>query len=174
MLITVKWICTIQPSQRTPLPRWVHCASKDFITHLIGHFGKYHNTLCLTPRILYKHCLCFLLKPLYVPRETANNAHSKFGGKTEYYGIFRSGLLWLFQSSHQQMQNLLHKAFLCISFSCNFNSYFNQALKSDWLFCFSLPFLLAGERVWFWAENNAICELIALMGDNCKEFTSGF
>ena len=24
---------------------------------IIGHFGKYHNTLCLSPQILHKHCL---------------------------------------------------------------------------------------------------------------------
>ena len=25
---------------------------------------KYHNTLCLSPQILHKHCFCFLLGPL--------------------------------------------------------------------------------------------------------------
>ena len=30
----------------------------------IGRFGKYHNTLCLSPQILHKHCFCFLLGPL--------------------------------------------------------------------------------------------------------------
>ena len=60
----------------------------------IGHFGKYHNTLCLSPQSLHKHCFCFLLGPLYVPRGTGNNAYVKFGGTNkEYYGIFRSGLL---------------------------------------------------------------------------------
>ena len=60
----------------------------------IGHFGKYHNTLCLSPQILHKHCFCFLLGPLSFPRETGNNAYAKFGGTNkEYYGIFRSGLL---------------------------------------------------------------------------------
>ena len=34
----------------------------------IDHFGKYHNTLCLSPQILQKHCFCFLLGPLLVPR----------------------------------------------------------------------------------------------------------
>ena len=61
---------------------------------VIGHFGKYHNTLCLSPQSLHKHCFCFLLGPLYVPRGTGNNAYVKFGGTNkEYYGIFRSGLL---------------------------------------------------------------------------------
>ena len=26
------------------------------VTQTIGHFGKYHNTLCLPPQILHKHC----------------------------------------------------------------------------------------------------------------------
>ena len=26
---------------------------------LIAHFGKYHNTLCLSPQILHKHCFQF-------------------------------------------------------------------------------------------------------------------
>ena len=30
----------------------------------IGQFGKYHNTLCLCPQILHKHCFCFLFGPL--------------------------------------------------------------------------------------------------------------
>ena len=60
----------------------------------IGQFGKYHNTLCLSPQILHKHCFCFLLGPLLVPRESGNNAYAKFAGTNkEYYGIFRSGLL---------------------------------------------------------------------------------
>ena len=28
-----------------------------------------------------------------VPRENKNNAYAKFGGKTEYYGIFQNGQL---------------------------------------------------------------------------------
>ena len=60
----------------------------------IDHFGKYHDTLCLSRQILLKHCSCFPLGPFEDPRETGNNAYEKFGGTTkEYYGIFRSGLL---------------------------------------------------------------------------------
>ena len=68
------------------------------LTTLIGHFEKYHNTLCLSPQILhlYKHCFQFLLGFTVVPRENKNNAYAKFAGKKkEYYGIFRSGLLKL-------------------------------------------------------------------------------
>ena len=50
-----------------------------------------------------------------------------------------------------------------------------QALKSDWLFCFSVPFSLAGEKMWFIAENSVICELIALArADQVAEITSDF
>ena len=63
----------------------------------------------------------------------------------------------------QKLQNSPHNDFLCLSFSCNFIGYFKQALKSDWLFCFSVPFLLVGEKVRFRAENSAIRESIALL-----------
>ena len=43
-----------------------------------GHFRKYHNTLCLWPQILHKHCFCFLSGTLQFPRETENNAYAKF------------------------------------------------------------------------------------------------
>ena len=57
----------------------------------IGHFGKYHNTLCLSPQILHKHCFQFLLG---LTRENKNNAYAKFGETNEdYYGIFRTVLL---------------------------------------------------------------------------------
>ena len=67
---------------------------KNLLPYKIGQFEKYHNTLCLSPQILHKHCFCFPLGLLYFPRETENNAYLKFGGTNrEYYGIFRSGLL---------------------------------------------------------------------------------
>ena len=60
----------------------------------IGHFGKYHNTLCLSPQILHKHCFQFLLGIRIILRENKNNAYAKFEGTNkEHYGIFRSGLL---------------------------------------------------------------------------------
>ena len=60
---------------------------------LIGHFGKYHNNLCLSPQILHKHFLQFLLGLTMVPRENKNNAYEKFGRTNkEYYGIFGNGL----------------------------------------------------------------------------------
>ena len=72
-------------------------------TGAIGHFGKYHNTLCLYPQILHKYCqflfskletisIQFLLGLTMVLRENKSNACAKFGGTTkEYYGIFWSG-----------------------------------------------------------------------------------
>ena len=33
----------------------------------IGHFGKYHNTLSLSPQILHKNCFQFLLGITMVP-----------------------------------------------------------------------------------------------------------
>ena len=53
----------------------------------IGHFGKYHNTLCLCPQILHKHCFQFLLGITMVPRENKNNANAKFGG-TKSIAVF--------------------------------------------------------------------------------------
>ena len=67
------------------------CAS--LVKYAIGHFGKYHNILCLSPQILHKHCFQFLLGHTMVLRENKNNAYANFGGTNkEYYGIFRSGL----------------------------------------------------------------------------------
>ena len=58
-----------------------------------GHFQKYHNTLCLSSKILHKHCFYFLLGPLQVPGENENNVYVKFWKTNkEYYGIFESGL----------------------------------------------------------------------------------
>ena len=41
-----------------------HFDSRCEVTLSIGHFGKYHNTLCLSLQIWHKHCFCFLLGPL--------------------------------------------------------------------------------------------------------------
>ena len=58
----------------------------------IGHIRKYHNTLCLSPQILNKHCFQFLLVFTVVPRENKTMLIQKFGGTNkEFYGIFRSG-----------------------------------------------------------------------------------
>ena len=65
----------------------------QFASFVIGYFGKYHNTLFLSPQILHKHCFQFLLGLTMVPRENKNNAYAKFWGTSkEYYGIFRNDL----------------------------------------------------------------------------------
>ena len=68
----------------------------SFLASLIAHLGKYHNTLCLSAKILHKHCFQFLYGRTMVPRENKNNAYAKFGGTNkEYYGIFRTGLYFI-------------------------------------------------------------------------------
>ena len=63
---------------------------------------KNHNTLCLSPQSLHKHCFQFLLGLTMVPRENKNNACAKFKGTNkEYYGIFRSGLWTFFRNVTQ-------------------------------------------------------------------------
>ena len=68
----------------------------------IGHFQKYHNTLCLPSKILHKHCFHFPLGPTMVPRENRNNVYAKFWrANKEYYGIFESSLLVYWQQNMQ-------------------------------------------------------------------------
>ena len=62
-------------------PTWPPC------TYSIGHFGKYHNNLCLPPTFC-KHCFQFLVGLTMVPRENKNNAHARFGGKTKSIMVF--------------------------------------------------------------------------------------
>ena len=45
-----------------------------------------------------------------------------------------------------------------ISFSYDVIGWFQKALKSDWLFCFAVPFSLAEKKVRFRAKDSAICE----------------
>ena len=65
----------------------------------IGHFGKYHNTLCLSPQILHKHCFQFLLGLTMVPRENKNNTYAKFGGQTKSIMVFSEVAYWKSGSS---------------------------------------------------------------------------
>ena len=64
-----------------------------------GHFGKYHNTLCLFPQILHKLCFQFLLELTMVPRENKNNAYAKFGWTNKEYNraLFWNVLLHLLE-----------------------------------------------------------------------------
>ena len=50
----------------------------------------YHNALCLSPKILHKHFLQFVLGVKMAPRETENNAYAKFWGLKQralWYGM---------------------------------------------------------------------------------------
>ena len=59
----------------------------------IGHFQKYHNTLCLPFKILHKYCFQFLFSLTMISRENKNNAYAKlWRGNKAYYGIFESRL----------------------------------------------------------------------------------
>ena len=58
---------------------------------------------------------------------------------------------------NKNLQNLPHDT-LCLSFYCNLIGYLKQALKSDWLFVFSVASSLAGKKIQFKAKNGAICE----------------
>ena len=88
---------TVGDFQRGTKLRYETYSNNGFTPQLhvaIGHFGKYHNTFCLSPQILHKHCFQFLLGLKMVPKENENNAYAKFGWTNkEYYGIFRGGLL---------------------------------------------------------------------------------
>ena len=55
---------------------------------VIGHSGKYHNALCLSPQILHKHCFLFSLGTIVIPKRNWKQCFAKFGGTNkEYYGI---------------------------------------------------------------------------------------
>ena len=64
------------------------------IIKIMGHFQKYHNTLCFPSKILHKDCFHFLLGLTMVPRENKNNAYAKiWRTNKEYYGVFESTCL---------------------------------------------------------------------------------
>ena len=65
------------PREISRSPRLAHKAPA---MQAIRHFGKYHNTLCLSPQILRKHCFQFLLGIKMARRENKINAYAKFGG----------------------------------------------------------------------------------------------
>ena len=67
----------------------------------IGHSRKYHNTLCLSPQILHKHCFQFLLGLIMAPRENKNNAYAYpyLGGQTKNIMVF-SGVANTVDSIH--------------------------------------------------------------------------
>ena len=63
-------------------------------TSYLGHYQKYHNTFCLSSKILAWILFYFLSGPLQVPRANENNFYAKFWRKNEEYaGICECGLL---------------------------------------------------------------------------------
>ena len=72
----------------------------------------------------------------------------------------------------QNRNNLDIMAFFVSHFLLIFIGYFKQALKRDWLFCFSVPFSLSGEKVLFRANkvlfgiNNDEINACALIGQS--------
>ena len=54
----------------------------------IGHFQKYYHILCLSSKILHKHCFYFLLGLKIVSRENKNNAYAKCWRQTKSIMIF--------------------------------------------------------------------------------------
>ena len=58
----------------------------------------YHNALCLSPQILHKHCFQFLLGPFELPRETEDNAYTKFWSDKRrvlwYVMVFLEWSIW--------------------------------------------------------------------------------
>ena len=67
-------------------------AKKHDLRCKVAHLHISHNTACLPPKILHKHCLQFLLGPLLYPGETKNKGYAKFWGADKvYYGRCANG-----------------------------------------------------------------------------------
>ena len=54
----------------------------------IGHCGKYHNTPCLSPQILHKHCFCFLLGPFKSHEKLETVLMQNLGEQTKSIMVF--------------------------------------------------------------------------------------
>ena len=72
----------------------------------IGIFGKYHNSLCLSPQILHEHCFQFLLGLTMVPKENKTMLMQNLGETNkDYYGIFWNGLLTVAQRNSKEIEH---------------------------------------------------------------------
>ena len=74
----------------------------------IGHFGKYHNTLCLSPHILHKLCFQFLLGLTNGPKRIHKQCLSK---------------IW--RASTKSIMVFFHNGLLCCKLCNFFKSRFN-------------------------------------------------
>jgi len=50
----------------------------------MGQFGKYHNTLCLSP----KFCISIVFSFSLVPRENESSAYAELGEQTKSVMVF--------------------------------------------------------------------------------------
>ena len=63
----------------------------------IGHFGKYHNSPCLSPQILLSIVFVFSWAHSKSQEKLETMLMQNLGSNKEYYGIFRSVLLESFK-----------------------------------------------------------------------------
>ena len=54
----------------------------------MGHFQKYHNTLCLPSKILHKHCSIFSGDLQWSQEKTKTMLMQNFGGQTKGITVF--------------------------------------------------------------------------------------
>ena len=65
------------------------------IRSIIGHFGKYHNILCLSPQILHKHCFQFLLYLQWSQEKTKTMLMQHLRGQTKSIMVFSEVAYWI-------------------------------------------------------------------------------
>ena len=67
---------------------WCSFASEEEYGRVIGQVQKYHNTLCLSPQILHKHCFYFLLRLFKSQVKIKAMLMQNFGGQTKSIIVF--------------------------------------------------------------------------------------
>ena len=75
----------------------------------ISHLEKYHNTLCLSPQILHKHCFQFLLGLTTTPRENETMLLQNLGGQIKSIMVFSQVAYGIFHgvcNLHLQWNNI--------------------------------------------------------------------
>ena len=77
--VLIHRLAKVERKRKRLTQRRLHCTTDNLSFNInlrgIGHFQKYHNSLCLSVKILHKHCFHFPLGPTMVPRENKNNAN---------------------------------------------------------------------------------------------------
>ena len=100
------------------------CCRQDDATGLfpvltVGHSRKYHNTLCLSPQILHKHCFQFLLRITMVPREN-KMLMQNLGQKQRVLWYFPKWPITIVISQRKQKSILNYVVVLCEETYLNF------------------------------------------------------